>query len=162
MATAKLYVMRDGAGLVKLGISVDPERRRSQLGASLELVHETDLVDRAEHIEALAHRLLALHGRHVKGEWFEATIDDALDAINLAIKQFQGEQLPLGGVFKNKGRPPGQEFPHLLHLRITDEMREALEEIRNSRLERPNMTSLAREALAELIRRERGALKKAS
>lgn len=60
------------------------------------------------------------------------------------------------------GRPPGQEFPHLLHLRITDEMREALEEIRNSRLERPNMTSLAREALAELIRRERGALKKAS
>lgn len=50
------------------------------------------------------------------------------------------------------GRPPGQDYPHLLHVRISDEMKEALEGIQDSRLDRPNMTALVREAIALLAR----------
>ena len=53
------------------------------------------------------------------------------------------------------GRPPGQKFPHLMHIRINDEMREALESIRDSRMDKPDITGLVREAVAQFIERER-------
>jgi predicted transcriptional regulator len=53
------------------------------------------------------------------------------------------------------GRPPGQEFPHLLHVRISDDMKVELDRIQDARLDRPNTTALVREALALLIRREK-------
>ena len=56
---------------------------------------------------------------------------------------------------KRLGRPPGQEFPHLLHVRISDDMKLELDRIQDARLDHPNTTALVREALALLIRRER-------
>lgn len=53
------------------------------------------------------------------------------------------------------GRPRGQEFPNLLHVRISDDMKQELERIQDARLDHPNITALVREALALLIRRER-------
>ncbi|MBF4328686.1 hypothetical protein EAY16_25770, partial [Vibrio anguillarum] len=82
-------------GLLKLGHSCNPEKRAKQIGRVV-IAHLTDVVEQAERIERLAHRVLALHGKHVRGEWFEATIEDAILAIEIATKQVE-QELPLGG-----------------------------------------------------------------
>lgn len=94
---AKIYVMRDGNGLLKLGMSADPHRRAREIGKGISVVHETDSFDRAEEIERLAHKVLALHGKHIRGEWFEAELDGAIEAIAIAVRQAEELELPLGG-----------------------------------------------------------------
>ena len=102
---AKVYVMRDASGMVKLGVSANPERRSKQFGRPVDLVHETDVLVEAGKIEHLAHRILALHGKHVRGEWFEAEIGAAIRAIELAIRQAEGQELALGGHFSLVQKP---------------------------------------------------------
>lgn len=58
------------------------------------------------------------------------------------------------GTQKRMGRPPGSEFPHLLHVRISDEMKLALGGITGRRMDRPSTAQLAREAFSMLIERE--------
>ena len=57
------------------------------------------------------------------------------------------------------GRPPGQKYPHMIHLRITDEMRSDIEEIIASRSATdPDMAVVIRELIAAAVsnwRRER-------
>ena len=55
---------------------------------------------------------------------------------------------------KRMGRPPGSEFPHLLHVRISDGMMTALDEITQNRLDTPSTAQLVREGLAMLIERD--------
>jgi len=93
---AKIYIMRASDGTIKLGHSVCPERRAKELGVPVDIVHQTDVIELAEKVERLAHRILALHGKHLRGEWFEASLEDAIKAIEIATKQAEGEQLPLG------------------------------------------------------------------
>ena len=99
---AKVYVMVDGEGRIKLGHSVNPAARSKQMPRPVTLVHETDVIEQAERVERLAHRILALHGTHLRGEWFEASIDDALHAIELAVKQAENEELALGGMLDGR------------------------------------------------------------
>jgi predicted DNA-binding protein len=49
---------------------------------------------------------------------------------------------------KRMGRPPGSEFPHLIHVRISAEMAEWLGQIAEDRLDKPTMAALVREAIA--------------
>jgi len=94
---AKVYVMVDSEGRIKLGHSVNPAARSKQMPRAVTLVHETDVIEQAERVERLAHRILALHGTHLRGEWFEASLEDALQAIEIAIRQAEQEELALGG-----------------------------------------------------------------
>lgn len=94
---AKVYVMVDSEGRIKLGHSVNPTARSKQMPRPVTLVHETDVIEQAERVERLAHRILALHGTHLRGEWFEASLEDALQAIEIAIRQAEQEELALGG-----------------------------------------------------------------
>lgn len=57
---------------------------------------------------------------------------------------------------RKAGRPPSiAPFRRLLHVRISDEMDEWLSQIADARLDRPSVTQLVREALAQYIDRER-------
>ena len=106
MASAKLYVMQAPDGAVKVGYSKNPEGRRKSLGKDVALVHETDVLDDVRRVEDLAHRALALNGTHLRGEWFEASLDDAISAIETAVRQAEGQEMELGGKFKSgRGRP---------------------------------------------------------
>lgn len=56
---------------------------------------------------------------------------------------------------KRMGRPPSENpFTDLLHVRITGEMSEWLDQIADSRLDKPTVTQLVREAIAMLIEEE--------
>lgn len=94
---AHIYVMKAEDGTLKLGHSVAPTRRAKELDRPVEIVHQTDVVEQAERIERLAHRILALHGRQIKGEWYEATLEDAIVAIEIATRQAENQELALGG-----------------------------------------------------------------
>lgn len=94
---ARIYIMVDNEGRIKLGHSVNPAARSKQMPRPVTLVHETDVIEQAERVERLAHRILALHGTHLRGEWFEASLEDALQAIEIAIRQAEQEELALGG-----------------------------------------------------------------
>lgn len=56
---------------------------------------------------------------------------------------------------KRMGRPPGADFPHLIHVRISDSMKETLDNISAERLDRPSSAQLVREALMALVEKER-------
>lgn len=59
------------------------------------------------------------------------------------------------------GRPPGSEFPELLHIRISSGMAEWLDQIADDRMDKPTVTHLVREALAEYIKEYRRKAKRA-
>lgn len=145
---AKLYVMADAAGMVKLGHSRNPSKRSKQIGKGITLLHETDVLEQAERIERLAHRVLALHGRHLRGEWFEATLEQAIEAIEIAVKQAANEELSLGGKMEVPWKFLDDSFS--LGLRVSRATRDGLKQIAK---ERGITTSqLAREALETFVR----------
>lgn len=151
-----LYVITAPDGAVKVGISSDPERRSKALGRDMVVAHATDLFDQAERIETLAHRVLSLSGRQVKGEWFEATVEDAIRAIETAIEQAEGRQLPLGGEFRSGvGRPRVDDDARLVNvnLRLTREMVDFIDSMINE--DRPTRSAVVRELLAQEIQRRK-------
>lgn len=82
-----IYVMHC-MGNHKIGISVSPERRRTEIewacGFDVEFVWQTSLpYGDAVEIEREAHRLLKAH--RLKGEWFDTPLDECVKAINDAI-----------------------------------------------------------------------------
>lgn len=121
---ARIYVMRAADGTIKLGHSKDPETRAKQVGRPVEIVHQTDVIEHVERIERIAHRVLALHGRHIRGEWFEATVADAVSAIEAAVKQAEGAELPLTGHLKHWTRKRGERKAILVKLppKLVDEI----------------------------------------
>lgn len=54
------------------------------------------------------------------------------------------------------GRPLGSKFPHLVHLRIGDDMRDEIESIMGRRLDMPDMASVLRELIAKGLAAEKG------
>lgn len=87
-----IYVMSCEAfpGVVKIGMSVDPESRRRTLeGGSpvpfkIEYAARTT-VDDLHLIESYAHFMVGPH--HVRGEWFRVSILEAIAAVNVAISE---------------------------------------------------------------------------
>lgn len=143
---AKIYVMRAEDGTLKLGHSVDPARRSKEVGRVVEIVHETDIIEHVERIERAAHRVLALHGKHLRGEWFEATLDDAINAIEIATRQAERQELELGGKLKTVkqtgGRSTGQ-----LNIRVDSEIMDAIDEIRASQRPIPTVSQVIRSVI---------------
>lgn len=135
---AKIYVMKAHDGTIKLGHSVDPIRRSRQIGKMVSVVHQTDIIEHVEKIERLAHRVLALHGKHLRGEWFEARIEDAILAIDIATRQAENE-LHLGG---RLGKPA--EMTSAIPVRIADNIVTALDDLRRLEADIPSRSEMIR------------------
>jgi hypothetical protein len=103
---AKIYVMKAKDGALKIGRSVKPWARAKQIERKIDFVpYETGMLPNADLIERAAHRVMALFGKHLGGEWFEGSITDAKLAIEIAIRQVQNNELGLGGtLLPNKRR----------------------------------------------------------
>ena len=149
---ARIYIMVDNEGRIKLGHSVNPAARSKQMPRPVTLVHETDVIEQAERVERLAHRILALHGTHLRGEWFEASIDDALHAIEIAIRQAEQEELALGG--RLDGRADIETSNHTpvrlddRHLQIVDELRRVEKDI-------PTRSEMIRRLIERAVEKKR-------
>lgn len=119
--TARVYIMEAEDGSLKVGHSARPELRLKEIKerGPLRIVHLCDESDNADRIERLAHKLLALAGRRIKGEWFAATIEECAASIDHAGRIIAGlEPAP--------DFPPGGKASRL-DMRITSELREALQ-----------------------------------
>lgn len=135
---AKVYVMRGDGGLVKLGFSKDPSRRSKEVGA--ELVHETLVVEQAERIEWAAHKVLSLHGKHIAGDWFDASVEAAISAIGIAMRQVEGEELQLGG-WLARAKPENTRY---LQMRVSTEFCRRLDDLRKIEQGIPSRSEMLR------------------
>jgi hypothetical protein len=83
-----VYVMRSENGLVKIGRSRNPEKRRKALQATsgfpVELIHHWPS-EAPSTVERAAHLLLSEHRK--AGEWFDVSVEDAVAAIENAVQQ---------------------------------------------------------------------------
>jgi len=151
---AKVYVMVDSEGRIKLGHSVNPAARSKQMPRAVTVVHETDVIEQAERVERLAHRILALHGTHLRGEWFEASIDDALHAIEIAIRQAEQEELALGG--RLDGRADIEISTRIqINIRVELEDLAMVEELRKLESPIPTASEIWRRGLREMYARKK-------
>lgn len=87
MKKDQIYVLGPAGGPYKVGHSVEPTTRLAtlQIGRESRLImHHCAHYEgvRACHLEKFAHRLLAEH--RINGEWFDVSISQAIDAIELA------------------------------------------------------------------------------
>lgn len=55
---------------------------------------------------------------------------------------------------RRMGRPPGVEHHQIVHLRLSDDLKAALERIRETRRDGPTLSALIRLAVVEYIDRE--------
>ena len=77
--------MEDDAGRRKVGHSDNPMRRSFELGSTpLSLLYATKFSPNAYRVERTAHRILRVAGKHIKGEWFTASLDECVAAIERA------------------------------------------------------------------------------
>lgn len=84
----KIYVMSRPDGWHKIGISSDPHYRRKFLGAGVRLVHSVELGKRnAFIVEKYAHT--AMGDAQSEGEWFAASADACIAAIETALDQYE-------------------------------------------------------------------------
>jgi predicted GIY-YIG superfamily endonuclease len=109
-----VYIMRDAAGAIKVGFTLDLAQRLWALQAAigkarcpLRLVRAVRLPSLiAGRVERRTHKLLA--SAHIQGEWFRTTKRDASDALDEAVRQIvAGVKLPRRprGVKEDKGAP---------------------------------------------------------
>jgi hypothetical protein len=88
-----LYVIAaDPAGPVKLGLSINPEKRVRQLqtgNVAKLILHHIEEVDedRVKAAESALHKLL--RHKRLKGEWFSLTVEEAISEV-IHIRMTQG------------------------------------------------------------------------
>lgn len=140
---AKIYVLQGSDGLVKVGHSVNVERRAKQIGG-VAIAHQTHVKEQAEVIERTAHRLLRLAGKGVRSEWFSATVAEAIDAIRRAERIANGLELDLARI-----RPVRNPPKPLITIEITEEQLAAIDAIIEDRRGQTNRAAVIREFLAK-------------
>ena len=150
MTTAKLaavYVLA-GDGRVKVGRSHDPGARARTLGlaagAVYRLHHATAARDDAVMVEGLAHQLL--NAKRIAGEWFDVTPQEAVAAVEKAIKMVR------------EGHTPDRSND-LFNLRLSAEYLHWLDEMRRKEGDIPNRPEMARRCI-ERQAREAGVMER--
>lgn len=109
MSEGKLYVMVRDDGAIKIGRSINPAKRRNQLGSRMKLVYESGVIADIKVVERRAHEVMCLKGEQLWGEWFRGAPEAAIEAIETAQKQHAGAELELVGRYKpNKKGPIGE------------------------------------------------------
>ena len=92
-----VYVM-DGGEQRKVGRSNNPSRRKPEVSErkrQISVAYTSRYSAEAGRIERAAHRLLKLAGKHIKGEWFSATVDECIEAIERAERVVAGIDPPI-------------------------------------------------------------------
>ena len=146
---ARLYIMEADDGTLKLGHSVAPSRRAKELRRAVSIVHTTDVLEHAERIERLAHRVLALHGRHIRGEWFEATLDQAVEAIEIAIRQAADCELKLGWALTPSRPAIVREPTERFEMRMSASDLAALDRLRKGEDDLPSRAEMIRRLIVD-------------
>jgi len=123
-ANAKIYILHGDNGLVKVGHSTRVEKRIKEIRGVAGIAHLTEIKANAELIERTAHRLLKLAGKHVKDEWFSATVAEALEAIERAERIAEGLELGLDRM------PPKPATGHHVTLYLSSETIERIDRCR--------------------------------
>lgn len=87
----EVYVMQIG-DTVKVGHTKDLAARSHQLrGNRPVVVHRTGVLEHGERVERMAHKLLRLRGLQANsGDYFNASVDEAVGAINVACMLVDG------------------------------------------------------------------------
>ena len=137
MAT-HVYAMKSADGPIKIGVSRNPDQRREELqrefAASITVVGSAIVYNRrlAFRAEKIAHRILA--AVRIKGEWFDVTKEEAIDAINRAIEVVQSEYrqwpLRLNSVRPEIETQPEPKATKLIGVWMTDTMVARLDKYR--------------------------------
>lgn len=142
---ANVYVMTDGTSL-KVGHSIAPQARAKQLG-SIDILHLTDIIVEAEAVERTAHRLLKMSGKHLHGEWFSASLEEAVEAIERARRIVDGLELPLDKV------PPTRQ-PQI-NIRVSAETMDKIDRLRRISPIRPipSASEIVRLAIDEYVKK---------
>lgn len=109
-----VYVVDDGIGHVKIGMAVDPISRVKMLQnghpKTLKLCFATETEGR--NIESAVHR--KLRDKHVGGEWFSCSVDEAISTINLVIDDMGATSSPIDvGIVYGRSESMG---PHAKHI----------------------------------------------
>ncbi len=86
---ARVYVMQGDGGTLKVGVSNAPLRRLREVTSAVGLIYETEPLQDPFKVEELAHRILIKSGKHISGEWFAASPEDAIEAIKNALRGIQ-------------------------------------------------------------------------
>lgn len=86
-----IYIMIAENGLLKIGKSRNPKRRLLDLQPGSPVIitlHKVFCVAYREvsQIETLVHKRLKSSKRHVRGEWFDATIEEAVSCITAVME----------------------------------------------------------------------------
>lgn len=136
-------------GTIKLGHSKDPDKRSREVGKPVEVAHVTEVLGQAERIERLAHRVLALQAEHVGGEWFLATLEEAVEAIAVATRQADSQELELGGVLKHHTREQPGRRPILV--KLPPSLVEAVDGYCAQQAARPTRTAVIEAAIAKFL-----------
>lgn len=88
-----VYVIQSASGLVKVGVSANPERRRAALqtqsGFAVDLVLTKGPFNAAGRVESAVHRLLSRDRGY--GEWFCCPTAVAVAAVERAISEFRDD-----------------------------------------------------------------------
>lgn len=97
--TQSVYVIRSESGPIKIGISKQPKLRLADIVRgqpfSAELIYSmNDDEVRATTIERIAHQLLSEACR--RGEWFDITPEEAIEALYVALELAKAGVLPNG------------------------------------------------------------------
>lgn len=138
---AHIYVMQGADGLVKVGHSRRVHLRLKEVGQVASVAHLTGIKEQAELIERTAHRLLKLAGKGVRGEWFSATVAEAVDAIERAERIASGAELGLDKLPANEDT--------ILHMRVAEEIRVMLDDLRRIEPDLPTRSEMVRRLIVE-------------
>ncbi len=138
---AKVYVFEASDGTVKVGHSRAPERRVTQVSREkLRLAYVSELLVEAERVERLAHRLLAMAGKRLRGEWFSVSAHEAIEAIDRSLRICEGlEPAPVVG--------PSS----FLSVNLSDQEAAALDRLRKSEPDLPSRSEMVRRLIERSI-----------
>lgn len=87
----RVYVI-EGDGRLKIGVSLRPRQRVFRVRGALSVIYEAEPHPDAYKVEQMAHRLLTLEGKHLEGEWFSVSLDEARAAIARAERIIDGHE----------------------------------------------------------------------
>lgn len=147
--TCYIYIIGTVDGALKVGRSIDPKRRKSQLAVlspnRLEVLYQRPvLFGEASRIEGRAHFLLKAF--HRNGEWFNVPLQTAKDAVNQAAES-RGKNVE---VWHNVGRK--KQFPARIVLPLSDDMLIMVDASLN---EGENRLDMIREAIEREVKKRR-------
>lgn len=99
-----VYIMMNGSGNCKVGHSINPEKRLSQLSCgdkSIKLMFVSDELSNRVDIESLCHRKLSAYS--IKGEWFDVELEKAKEVVINAVADIgENTEEDTSWVFENK------------------------------------------------------------